>query len=130
MASIVLRLLYFSVLFPSLAFAQTMLPIVPPKAAGDRAAGPQPRAMTARSSISSPSSRLEAASSGYRSAIANDASQTPGFAGFYSAPFYPSISSSTAEDALLGGDFNHDGKPDLLSLNFDSVAVLLNDGAG
>jgi hypothetical protein len=31
---------------------------------------------------------------------------------------------------LLTGDFNHDGKPDLANVAFDSVAVLLNDGTG
>ncbi|MBB6146569.1 hypothetical protein HNQ77_004548 [Silvibacterium bohemicum] len=61
------------------------------------------------------------------------ASPTPAFAGFYAAPFYQTIFDpyEAGPVALLNGDFNHDGKPDLVSVTFlGGIAVLLNNGAG
>jgi hypothetical protein len=69
----------------------------------------------------------------YRSAIAQDASSSPSFAGFYSAPYYQTIfgPGESGAWALVSGDFNHDGKTDLASVTFlGGVAVLLNNGTG
>jgi hypothetical protein len=69
----------------------------------------------------------------YRSAIPQDASPTPSFAGFYAAPFYRTVVNPDEPGtiALLSGDFNHDGKPDLVSVTMlGGITVLLNDGSG
>ena len=57
------------------------------------------------------------------------ASQTPGFGGFYAAPDYGGGDGGSI--ATLGGDFNHDGKPDVVTVDsYGGVRVLLNDGTG
>jgi len=123
-------LLFLAVSFSSLAGAQAIQPITPPAAPELPGIASHSRTLATRVASSPTTARATTGQSGYPSAIVPDASPASSFAGFYSAPFYPSISSSSAGNALLTGDFNHDGKPDLLSLNFDGVAVLLNDGTG
>ena len=57
------------------------------------------------------------------------ASRTPGFGGFYAAPYYGGGDGGLI--ATLGGDFNHDGKPDVVTVDSrGGVRVLLNDGTG
>ena len=123
-------LLFLAVSLSSLAGAQTIQPITPPTAPELPGIASHSRTLATRVASSPTTARATAGQSGYPSAIAQDASPAAGFAGFYSAPFYPSISSTSGGFALLSGDFNHDGKPDLVSLTFGGVAVLLNDGTG
>jgi FG-GAP-like repeat len=127
------RLLCLAILFPTLAVAQTILPVAPPKTVENPSVIARSRVMAAHSSTSSPSSRAKTTPNGNSSATAHDASPTSGFAGFYAAPFYQTIfdPNEAGAIALINGDFNHDGKPDLVSVTFaGGIAVLLNDGTG
>ncbi len=56
------------------------------------------------------------------------------FGGLLVAPSYHAIPYTDPYDislVTLGGDFNHDGSPDLLTLDYDgNISVLINDGKG
>ncbi len=71
-------------------------------------------------------------SSAFRRAglIANTSgASSPSFGGFYASPIV--ADAGQAGSSMVGGDFDHDGKPDLLVVNSDgSLAVFLNDGSG
>jgi hypothetical protein len=133
MRSAILLLLFPGLLLSTLAGAQLAQRAPQPRAM----ATPPLSSLSPRSAIGrehspglTPYSRKKVDRKKYRSAIAQDASSSPSFPGFYSAPFYPSISNTSGGTALLTGDFNNDGKPDLMNVAFDGVAVLLNDGTG
>lgn len=130
MRSAILPLLFLGLSVSSLAVAQ---PAAQPGAITTPAMSLRSQAGTQRSVNLAPSSNEKLASQKYLSAIAQDASQTADFAGFYAAPFYQTIFDpyESGAIALLNGDFNHDGKPDLVSVTFlGGIAVLLNDGNG
>jgi hypothetical protein len=130
MRSAILLLLFRGLLVSSMAVAQSAQPAPRPSASTTPVTSSRPRIGTERSAGLTPYSADKVDRKKYRSAIAQDASSSPSFAGFYSAPFYPSISNPSGGTALLTGDFNDDGKPDLVNIALDSVAVLLNDGTG
>ncbi len=133
MRSAILPLPFLGLLVSSLAVAQSAQPPARPSAIATSAMSFRSRPGTERSANLSPSSNEKLASEKYRSAIAQDASPTADFAGFYTAPFYQTIFDpyESGAIALLSGDFNHDGEPDLVSVTFlGGIAVLLNDGNG
>ena len=132
MRSAILLLLFRGLLVSSLAGAQSAQPPPKPSVIATHAMNAPSRARVERFSRPTPYSSETVDRKKYRSAIVQDASRAAGFAGFYSAPFFPSITAGA--NALLSGDFNNDGKPDLVSVNpsdvatTNNVAVLLNDG--
>ena len=64
----------------------------------------------------------------------DDPGASPNFAGFYTAPFISNVapvSTGTERIAFLTADVNHDGHPDLLSVDSSGgVAAAINDGTG
>ena len=64
----------------------------------------------------------------------SDAEVSPNFAGFYTAPFIHDVAPVTAganRMAFLTADVNHDGHPDLLSIDSSGeIAAAINDGVG
>jgi FG-GAP-like repeat len=57
------------------------------------------------------------------------AANTPDFGGFSAAPLWNANPGESA--ALVSGDFNHDGKPDVANIQTGGeIDVLLNDGSG
>jgi hypothetical protein len=63
-----------------------------------------------------------------------DAGASPNFAGFYSAPFVSNVlpvSAGANRIAFLTADVNHDGRPDLLSVDSSGgIAAAINEGTG
>src|SRR5690242_13826707 len=64
----------------------------------------------------------------------SDAAESPNFAGFYTAPFIRDVAPVSAganRMAFLTADVNHDGHPDLLSIDSNGgIAAAMNDGSG
>lgn len=69
-----------------------------------------------------------------RAAANNTSGVAPDFAGFYTAPFLGGVapvSAGSTRITFLTADVNHDGHPDLLSIDSNGgIAAALNDGTG
>jgi hypothetical protein len=133
MRSAILSLLFLGLSVSSLSGAQSAQPRAQPSTIANPAMSLGSQVGTERFAKLTAHSNQKLASEKYRSSIAQDASPAPSFAGFYAAPFYQTIFDpyESGAIALLNGDFNHDGKPDLVSVTFlGGIAVLLNDGNG
>ncbi|WP_263360035.1 FG-GAP-like repeat-containing protein [Acidicapsa ligni] len=65
----------------------------------------------------------------FQMAAAQTPTATPNFGGFYAAPV---VSAGSTESAtIVTGDFNKDGKPDLVTVNSSGqLEILLNNGSG
>jgi|SRR5271170_2002196 len=112
MRSAILPLLFLGLSIRSVAGAQSAQSPAPSSAIATHAMNARSRAGAEHSANLTPYPNEKLASEKYRSAITQDASPTPGFAGFYAAPFYQTIFDpyQSGAIALLSGDFNHDGK--------------------
>jgi hypothetical protein len=81
-----------------------------------------------------PTSRQRSAFSHPRVVADDDPGASPNFAGFYTAPFISNVapvSAGTDRIAFLTADVNHDGHPDLLSVDSSGgIAAAINDGTG
>ncbi len=81
-----------------------------------------------------PASRLGGAFAHPHALADGDAGASPNFAGFYAAPFVSNVvpvSAGANRIAFLTADVNHDGHPDLLSVDSSGgIAAAINDGTG
>jgi hypothetical protein len=81
-----------------------------------------------------PTSRQRGAFAYPRVVADADPGASPNFAGFYTAPFISNVapvSAGTDRIAFLTADVNHDGHPDLLSVDSSGgIAAAINDGTG